>query len=230
MHLHLLQHQPHQGPARIADWLTSMGHSFTIFHLYDGELVPRSSDCDALIVLDDHEDSDDRSWLRAERKLIDQLLDGRKPVLGIGAGALRIAELLGAPVGPGTTAEVGWQHVHLASDSPFDLPDDFTALLWHRNVFGLPEDALPLGGSEASPLLGFAWDAGRVVGLACQLHHHHQSLADQVQAVPTPQGNARDDSRVQSREAILEQAQHVDELAPLLDRVLSQWLRSRDAA
>ncbi|ALM54818.1 glutamine amidotransferase [Halomonas huangheensis] len=228
MHIHMLQHQPHQGPARIADWLTSMGHSYTIFHLHQRELVPRISDCDALIVLDDHEDNEQQSWSRAERKLIDQALDGQKPLLGIGTGALRIAELLGAPVGHGTNAEVGWQHINLASDSSFDLPDDFTALLWHRQVFGLPDDALPLGGSETSPVLGFAWDAGRVVGLACQLHHHRQSLAAQVESVPAPAGY--DDSPwVQSSEAILAEAHHVDELAPLLDRVLSQWLRTAAA-
>ncbi|SEN14179.1 hypothetical protein SAMN04487952_110118 [Halomonas caseinilytica] len=42
MHLHLLQHGPHRGPARIADWLDSMGYSHTIFHLHEGELPPGS--------------------------------------------------------------------------------------------------------------------------------------------------------------------------------------------
>ena len=82
MHLHLLKHHPDLGPARIGDWLASMGHSFTVFHLYDGELVPRPGDCDALIILDDLEDRDQAPWLKAERKLIDQMLDGHKPLLG----------------------------------------------------------------------------------------------------------------------------------------------------
>ncbi|MGQ7248857.1 type 1 glutamine amidotransferase [Halomonas sp. V046] len=225
MHLHLLQHRPHQGPARIGDWLSSMGHSFTIFHLYAGELVPRLGDCNALILLDDHEGAADSPWSRAERKLIQQALDGHKPLLGIGVGAQRIAAALDAPVGRGTQAEAGWHAITLADDSPFDLPDDFTALLWHRQVFGLPEDALPLGGSDASPLLGFAWDAGRVVGLGCLLHHHRESLGAHLEGVPLPEGH-ENSPRVQSQDAILEQHQRLDPLAPLLDRLLSQWLRT----
>lgn len=225
MHLHLLKHHPDLGPARIGDWLASMGHSFTVFHLYDGELVPRPGDCDALIILDDLEDRDQAPWLKAERKLIDQMLDGHKPLLGLGAGARRIAEALDAPVGRGTQAEAGWQTVSLADDSPFDLPDDFPALLWHSQVFGLPDDALPLGGTPTSPVLGFAWDAGRVVGLACHLHHHQESLTAFLETMPLPQG-ADASPRTQSPETILAEARRLDTLAPLLDRLLSQWLRT----
>lgn len=223
MHFHLLQHQPHQGPARIADWLTSMGHSFTIFHLYDGELPPRPADCDALIILDDHESSQDQSWSRAENKLIDQMLDGQKPLLGLGTGALRIAAALGAPVGNGSRAEAGWHKIHLADDSPFDLPDDFTTLLWHRQVFGLPDDALPLGGSESSPVLGYSWDAGRVIGLSCLLHLHGSSLSEYLDDTPLPEGHDTS-SAVQSPDAILAEARNLNDQASLLDRVLTQWL------
>ncbi|MBY5969873.1 type 1 glutamine amidotransferase [Halomonas denitrificans] len=228
MHLHLLQHHPHLGPARIGDWLTSMGHSFTIFHLYDGELVPRPGDCDALIILDDLEERTSAPWLKAERKLIDQALDGQKPLLGLGSGARCIAAALGAPVGRGTRAEIGWHVVHLADDSPFDLPDDFSALLWHRQVFGLPDDALPLGGTASSPVLGFSWDAGRVVGLACHLHHHSESLQALLSQIPPPEG-AEPPLASPSGQDIVDSTQRLDTLAPLLDRLLSQWLRSAPA-
>ncbi|MDL4861729.1 type 1 glutamine amidotransferase, partial [Halomonas elongata] len=155
MHLHLLQHGPHRGPARIADWLDSMGHSHTVFHLHEGELPPRLADGDALIVLDGPDEGDldpDATWPRQERKLIEQALNGQKPLLGLGHGARRIAEALGAMVSRGTYAESGWHTIDLAPDSPFDLPERFEAFMWHRDIFALPDDAQPLGGSEASPM------------------------------------------------------------------------------
>lgn len=226
MHLHLLQHSPHHGPARLGDWLDSMGHSHTVFHLDQGELPPRPGEADALIVLDGPEDDAPLpDWARRERKLTARALDGRTPLLGIGYGARLIAELLGALVSRGTYAETGWQPVTLADDSPFDLPERFEAFMWHRRIFGLPEDALPLGGSPASPLQGFAWDAGRVVGLLCHLEATPESVTAMLDHLPRPEGDARSPYR-QDRAAMLDDPRRFDRLAPLLDRLMTQWLRS----
>ncbi|HSP57050.1 MAG TPA: type 1 glutamine amidotransferase [Halomonas sp.] len=231
MHLHLLQHSPHQGPARLADWLTSMGHSHTVFHLDAGELTPRLADCDALVVLDGPLSLDDTAalpWLRQERKLIERALDSTKPVLGIGFGARLIASALGATVANGTFAESGWQRIDLAAGSPFDLPDRFDAFMWHREVFALPDEASPLGGSAASPVQGFAWDAGRVVGLLCHLEATAVSVVQLIDLQAPPGGSATS-PHVQGTAAMLEDPRRFDRLAPLLDRVLSQWLRSSEA-
>ena len=231
MHLHLLQHSPHQGPARLAEWLSSMGHSHTIFHLDAGETPPRLTDCDALVVLDGPVgplDEADQPWLRRERKLVERALDSQKPLLGIGFGARLIAEELGAVASRGTQAETGWHRVILAPESPLDLPEQFDAFMWHREVFGLPEDALPLGGSEASPLQGFSWDAGRVVGLLCHLEATRESVAALLELGPVPAGGA-ESPHAQRDEEMLADPQRFMHLAPLLDRLLSQWLRPRAA-
>lgn len=230
MHLHLLQHSPHRGPARLGDWLDSMGHSHTVFHLDRGELPPRPGEADALIVLDGPEGADPApGWERRERKLIDRTLDGHTPLLGIGYGARLIAEALGATVSRGTHAETGWQAITLADESPFDLPERFEAFTWHRAIFGLPDDALPLGGSQASPLQGFAWDAGRVVGLLCHLEATPESVAAMLDHLPRPEGDARSPYR-QDRAAMLADGRRFDRLAPLLDRLMTQWLRRVRAA
>lgn len=227
MHLHLLQHSPHQGPARLADWLTSMGHSHTVFHLDAGELTPRLADCDALIVLDGPLAIDAEPalpWLRQERKLIERALDSNKPLLGIGFGARLIASALGATVAAGTFAESGWQRIDRATDSPFDLPECFDAFMWHREVFALPDGASPLGGSAASPVQGFAWDAGRVVGLLCHLEATAVSVTQLIDHQAPPPGSATS-PHVQRHDAMLEDPRRFDRLAPLLDRVMGQWLR-----
>ncbi|MDR5887507.1 MULTISPECIES: type 1 glutamine amidotransferase [Halomonadaceae] len=224
MHIHLLQHGPDHGPARLTDWLTSMGHSFTIFHLYDHELVPRASDSDALIVLDgpDRFIEQPPAWFKAENKLINRYLDGQKPLLGIGLGALWIADALGSVVALGTYPESGWHTIHLAPESPIDLPEQFDAFMWHRYVFSLPDDALPCGGSEAAPLQGFSWDAGRVVGLLCHLEVTQESIEPLLARHPL-EAERRD--FLQTEADIRQSPKRFDTLAALLDRLLSQWLR-----
>lgn len=224
MHVHLLQHGPDHGPARLTDWLTSMGHSYTVFHLYNGELTPPAGDSDALIVLDGPDDfvQAPPAWYKAESKLINRYLDGQKPLLGIGLGALWIADALGSVVAPGTYPETGWHTIHLAPDSPFDLPEEFDAFMWHRYVFSLPDEALPCGGSEAAPLQGFSWDAGRVVGLL----YHLEATPQSIEPLFTHHAlSAERRDFMQPESEIRQHPRRFDQLAALLDRLMSQWLR-----
>ncbi|QJQ94970.1 MULTISPECIES: type 1 glutamine amidotransferase [Halomonadaceae] len=226
MHIYFLQHDDRIGPARLTDWLTGMGHSYNGCRLHAGELPPRLEDCDALIILDAPMDLTERDapWLKRERKLIARALKSGKPVLGLGFGARLIAEGLGAITSRGTYAEIGWHRVDLAPESAFDLPEQFDAFMWHHDIFGLPDGALPLGGSEASPLQGFSWDAGRVIALQCHLEATAQSAAALLDH--TPPNATGSTAYVQSREQILESPRRFDQLASLLDRVLLRWLGS----
>ncbi|MCI0508992.1 GMP synthase-like glutamine amidotransferase [Chromohalobacter marismortui] len=230
MHIYFLQHADYLGPARFADWLTGMGHSHNTCHLYADETLPRFDDLDALIVLDApfglHEDAAPM-WLKRERKLIVRMLKSGKPLLGVGVGAQLIAEALGAIVSRGTYAERGWQPVTLADESPFDLPERFEAFTWHHDVFGLPDEALPLGGSTASPLQGFAWDGGRVVALQCHLEATAASVSalyDHLDAFGA-RLKAAEGPYLQPRETVMEEPRRFDRLAALLDRVMLDWLR-----
>lgn len=225
MHVHLLQHAPAHAPARLTDWLTSMGHSHTTFHLYANELPPRPGDCDALILLGGPESLLDTPpvWQRAEDKLIRRLLDSDKPVLGIGLGAHVIARALGAVSAPGTFPETGWHQVRLSPQSPFALPERFDAFMWHRRVFSLPDEAQPLGASAAAPIQGFGWDAGRVVGLLFHLEVSRQSAEQLMHASQTPPGRG---DYCQPVEQILADSDRFGRLPALLDRLLNQWLAS----
>ncbi|MBF8222896.1 type 1 glutamine amidotransferase [Halomonas sp. 328] len=222
MHIYFLQHHASLGPARLKDWLNGMGHSHNVCHL--DEALPRLADCDALVLLDGPQ-SEDAPELARERKLVERALKGGKPLLGIGLGARLIARALGATVSRGTYPEVGWHPLTLAPESPFDLPERFEAFLWQSRIFGLPEEALPLGATPAGPLQGFAWDGGRVVGLQCHLESTAQSAAAMLALSPTAfAASSSPTTHLQTAEAILAEPRRFDRQAALLDRLLAQWL------
>jgi len=223
MHIYFLQHSPLLGPARLADWLTGMGHSYNHCRLDEGELPPPLANLDALVLLDALE-APDAALLKRERKLVDRALKSNKPTLGIGFGAGLIAEALGAIVSPAVQPEIGWQPLMLADDSPFDLPETFEALLWHRDIFGLPDGCLPLGSTPAGPVQGFAWDLGRVIALQCHLELTAQGSAALCDHGPPMTSEA---PYVQTRDEILQDPKRFDRQAALLDRVMTQWLDGR---
>ncbi|OLO06789.1 glutamine amidotransferase [Salinicola sp. MH3R3-1] len=223
MHIYFLQHSPLFGPARMADWLAGMGHSHNHCRLDEGELPPPLANCDALILLDAFSPPD-ATLFKRERKLLDRALRSNKPVLGIGFGAGLIAEALGSIVSPAVQPELGWQPLTLADESPFDLPETFEALLWHQDIFGLPDGSLPLGSTPAGPVQGFAWDLGRVVALQCHLELTARESAALYDHAPPPAGES---PYVQSRDEILRDPKRFDRQAALLDRVMTQWLEDR---
>lgn len=153
-------------------------------------------------------------------------MDGQKPLLGIGLGGHWIAQALGAVVAPGTYTETGWHTVNLAPESALDLPETFTAFMWHRYVFSLPDDAVPMGGSEAAPLQGFSWDRGRVIGLLCHLEATTASVKQLLSTAEWPAATLPANRYVQDADQILADPNRFIHLAPQLDRLMTQWLKA----
>ncbi|WP_106475851.1 type 1 glutamine amidotransferase [Phytohalomonas tamaricis] len=227
MHIYFLQHAAYEDPARLSDWLTGMGHSHNTRHLYAGEIPPQLSEFDALVVLGGPmrtEDPDAHPWIKRERKLIERALNSAKPVLGIGFGAQLIAEALGAIISRGTYTELGWHTVTRSDECELALPATFEAFHCHSDIFGLPDDAAPIGATPASPVQGFSWDDGRVVAL----QFHLEVTAPWVRALAVHHASALSGSGpyVQSFDEILSTSKRFDRLAPLLDRLLLDWLNT----
>lgn len=223
MHIYFLQHASHFGPARLADWLTSMGHSFNVCRLYADEVPPRPGDFDALIVLGGPEQIVAHGWTKREQHLLERTLKSSKPIMGLGYGAELIAEALGAIVSLNTHGEFGWHAVRGNEDGDLDLPERFDAFLWHRRIFGLPEGAISIGASDASPLQGFTWDGARVVAMHCHLEATH----DWVQRLAEKEAGSLESSGpwVQSRDEMLDDSHRFARQAAVLDRVMIDWLR-----
>lgn len=228
MHIYFLQHHPDHGPGRFADWLTGMGHSFNTCHLYENEIPPKPSDFDALVVLDGPDSAlDDTPYLhiKRERKLIQRVLNSAKPLMGIGYGGCLIAQEMGALVSTGSYPEFGWSSVRKAPDCPLNLPETFDVFHWHKEIFGLPQGALPIGSTRIAPLQGFCWDSERVISL---LFHIEITATAALAITESTMACAGVDDESDAPDAIqadIKSDRRFDRLAPLLDRIMLQWLR-----
>ncbi|MCX2525217.1 type 1 glutamine amidotransferase [Larsenimonas rhizosphaerae] len=226
MHIYFLQHSDYGTPARLADWLTGMGHSYNICALHRGEVPPRPEDVDGLIVLGGPmgpHDDESHPWLKRERKLIDRLLKSSKPLMGVGLGAELIADAMGAVVSRAPRAEIGWHDITRSDEAELALPPAFCLFQWHTRIFGLPDDCAPIGHSAACPVQGFSWDDNRVIALQGHIEATRAWAQAHYAALTLPEGLSSQDEAT-----ALEQPRLFDHLAPLLDRIMVAWTESVD--
>jgi GMP synthase (glutamine-hydrolysing) len=102
------------------------------------------------------------AFLEAERRLISDALERRRPVLGICLGSQLLAATLGAPVVPNLHRELGWHEIYFTPDATGDplwrgLTEALTTFHWHGDRFGLPADAIPLAWSRLTECQAFRW-------------------------------------------------------------------------
>ena len=171
MHIAILQHVAHEGPAAFADWATARGHDTTTYPLYADPSLPAPDDFDTLVVLGGGmsvDDGDVHPWLEPERGLIRAALAAGRPVIGICLGAQQLARALGATVFPNGKREVGFWDIRRV-DNALPLPATQTVCHWHGDTFSLPEGATLLAASDACRNQVFVTGDGLGLGLQCHL-------------------------------------------------------------
>jgi GMP synthase-like glutamine amidotransferase len=162
----VLQHVPHEGPARIAKALERAGLEVDRRELFAGARVPELDDADLLVVmgapLGVSDAGDPRyPFLTAELELLGAAVARDFPTLGVCLGAQLLAAAAGARVHPNVTGdpprvtrEVGWGAVHFVrapAEEPvlagFDTAE--MVLHWHGDTFELPRGATLLASTLA---------------------------------------------------------------------------------
>ncbi len=126
--------------------------------------------------------------MRAEVRLIEEVLRRDLPVLGVCLGSQLLAAALGARVRPGSDPEVGWLPVELeegaAEDRLFSgLPRRFVAFHWHGDVFDVPAGATGLARSGRTPHQDFR-SGDRAYGVLCQVEITKAILRGRVRGFP----------------------------------------------
>jgi GMP synthase-like glutamine amidotransferase len=163
MHIHILQHVVHEGPAYIANWAAERNFSTSATLLSSGNALPEMAGFDWLIILGGPMSVHDEHlhpWLIAEKELIRQAMQQGKIVIGICLGAQLIAHVAGAEVRPNTLPEIGFFPVQFNEAAKNDpvfrfFPKQLTTFHWHGDIFGLPENAVNMASSEITPCQAF---------------------------------------------------------------------------
>lgn len=176
-----LQHVPFEGPAALADWAKSRGHSLHCHGLYETTELPPMEDFDGLFVMGGpmniYEEAE-YPWLTTEKACIRAAILSNRYVIGICLGAQLVADALGSVVSQGPSPEIGWFPIERSASCPetFPLPDELRVLHWHGDQFDLPEGATRLARSAICPTQGFLYGS-RVLALQCHLEATQESLS-----------------------------------------------------
>lgn len=154
--IHILQHEPHETPGHIADWLAQNQCRHTVFNTGDvlRDINPDMIQC--LIILGGSANVDDTprpDWMDAERALLTHLVTTKCPILGICLGSQLLADALGADVRIADHAEIGWHELlpdrsALNANGLAGLPFPARVLEFHERTFDLPAGATLLASSH----------------------------------------------------------------------------------
>ena len=165
MRLHILLHEPFEGPGIILNWAkrNNLSVSYTMF--FQGDTLPLQDTFDGLVIMGGgmnvYEDKV-YPWLQEEKEFIKKTLKKKKPMLGICLGSQLLADALGEQVFKNEKAEIGWFPVTIDQQAIKHhwfkgLPDYFTTFHWHADTYKLPEGAVQLASSKATTCQGFIY-------------------------------------------------------------------------
>ena len=139
------------------DAIAARGHRLEEWSLAWGTPLPRPlEEYGAVVVFGGamHADQErDHPWLREEHTFLQQLLEMRKPVLGVCLGSQLLAKATHTHVGPAREPEIGWFRVELTEEAVGDpvlgaMPRQFEAFQWHYYAHALPAGAVELARND----------------------------------------------------------------------------------
>ncbi|MGE7774374.1 type 1 glutamine amidotransferase [Chitinophaga sp. NPDC101104] len=181
MRIRIFQHVPFEGPAAIAEWAESKGHTLEYTRFYDNDPLPAASDVDMLVVMGGPMgvyDTDEFPWIRNEIAFISDAVESGKPVLGVCLGSQLLAAALGAAVYPNREKEIGWFPVTFHAEW---APASLVVFHWHGDTFDLPEGAQLLAESPVTKHQAFQFGQN-AVGLQFHLEVTDVSVEGMIDA------------------------------------------------
>ena len=188
----VLQHADPEHPGLILEALRNVGAQVKTIRTDLAQPAPPSLDAYAgLIIMGGPQsvyEEDKYPYLRAEKQLARQAIDNNIPLLGVCLGSQVIADVLGSEVHPGPAPEIGWKPVRRseqAANNPIlsALPETFTPLHWHGDIYDLPKSATPIASSEMTATQGFTYNQN-VYALLFHLEMTEQQITEMAAQFP----------------------------------------------
>jgi GMP synthase (glutamine-hydrolysing) len=151
-------HQPDAGPGVFAEEMRARGVNLDRWLIAERAEPPGDpAGYDAVMTfggaMNTHEE-EKHPWLRREKELLAQLLDGGVPLLGACLGTQLLAEAAGGEVRRAGEPEIGWHRVTRTPEArgdPILGSRDFEAFQWHSYEAVPPSGAVILARSAICP-------------------------------------------------------------------------------
>jgi len=154
MRVAAILHVHYVGLGSIAPALSRFGHEVEYFELFHKDPLPLADDFDAFAFMGGTMSANDPlPYLDDEARLIRDLAEAGKPVVGVCLGAQLIAKAQGARVYASPQKEIGWYTVDWTGEARHDrlfcsLSQPEVLFQWHSEMFDLPPGAVWLASSE----------------------------------------------------------------------------------
>jgi len=224
--IHVLQHEPFEGPGLVADWAAERGHNLTVTEVYNNETLPSPDSFDWLVIMGGGmsvNDEKELSWLKPEKEFVKAVIDTGKTVIGFCLGSQMIVNVLGKKVYSNKVKEIGWYPVSLTDtgkQSAFFTPqwDRQVFFHWHGETFDLPDEAEHLAFTETCSNQAFII-GNRIFGFQFHPETNYQTLQQMVES-----GNAElvKDKFVMEAAEILAAKNYIETTRPLCFELLDK--------
>jgi GMP synthase (glutamine-hydrolysing) len=231
MRLLVLQHIACEHPGVFTQVIAERGVEAVAVEVDEGEPLPDWREFDAVLAMGGPMgagDDADHPWLAAERRLVREAVDARRPFLGVCLGVQLLAAALGARVYTTETAEVGLLEVELTDEGRADplfagLDDRLVSLQWHADTFELPPGAVRLARSPAAENQAF-----RSGEAAYGVQFHLEVTAEMARewaTIPAYRESLADTMGEAAGKDFMESVERrAGELHPPARRLFSNWL------
>lgn len=216
MKIHIIMHENFEAPGAIEAWAKHRKHNTTYTRLYDGDKLPQNSDnIDFLIVMGGPQSpattKEECHYFdgHQEIKLIKNVINEGRLVLGVCLGAQLIGEALGAKFEHSPNKEIGVFELKLTSDANNDpifskFPKKFLVGHWHGDMPGITPESKILAASEGCPMQIVRYSP-KVYGFQCHFEFTKKLVEGMIKNCSHELEEGKDLPYVQSKEELIKQ-------------------------